>query len=1041
MVSIWRNRIVDIYIIKEVLIPFLVGVAIVGIIMLSGILFQLTDLIIVKDIPTILVLRLLFYYLPEIIVQTFPVAILFATMYGMSRLARENEFTALRMGGVSLYRLISPLIILGIVISIMTFIINEDIVPWSNHEAQNIIRRSILKQAMPDIKESVFFKGPEGRIFYVKKYDEKSNTLDSIVVINQKKDEKYPQVITARSGKVINNIWQLEGGIIHRFTGQGKLYQGIEFDLMEYEIAKDVERFFGEQRTTSEMSRESLKKDVELFQKSGINVDSLLVDYHLKLSMPLAALIFILIGTPLSLSSKDSRAASIIFTIIVVFSYYLILSISQSFGKNSRIPPLLAAWLPNITFGLLGIILLIWRERWYNLLKRLLPFLTMFIIIFLLFEQAVQAEEVLKVDHADHLSFFEEGSSIELNGNVKGLYSPFHIRTDRAIIKLPDGSEKILVEPEEIVLDGGNITGCDLDEPHYFFQAKEVVIYPGDHLIAKHVVFYELNGKLPLFYWPYLYISLKDDQQKLVPKVGYNQQRGWFIKTTYYYLYKDLLPGELYADYYTISRWAGGFKQYLKYKPDYKSYIYLYGQQNPTDIPGLFQWEGSINIDDDAGAWKIDTDLDYTHYKEYSLLDGNISLRNYFKNNYFSLKSDFDSKDYYLTDNNDDKDLSTNLIYRRDLVNNWDLYFNYNRDYKYNPEDGLKERWGTKSYLQKKYNDLSFKVLMERYAPRFTDDDDEEEKVSFYRWPEFIVAYRPKGHLDYNLELGSYYEDVSGIRGYRGLGRVNYNNRIQLSGNTSLRIKESLAGRLYQVLENKKTYTTTTESELPYLNTFENKLYFTTKLTKNLTWYNNYLFQTYNGESPFNFDNGRIKEKIDSKLYYRTGKLNFTLSSGYDIYNETISPVNTIMGWQVTPYWKLNMGTSYNVEEATFGNLAVTSKYKKDSLQLDSALTYDLENTLLHKVDNKLIYDVKNNWYLELNSSYDNEDAEFDRANISLKKVFHCRALLFTYDHINQEYTLEYRLNLFPDKGIKMGGGEDEPFMFDFGIKDLLDMD
>lgn len=161
--------------------PFLVGVTIVGIIMLSGVFFQLTDLIIVKDIPIILVLRLLFYYLPEIMVETFPVAVLFATIYGMSRLSRENEFTALRMGGISLYRLIWPLIILGVIISMMTFIINEEIVPQANHKAQNIIRRSILKQAVPDVKEGVFLKGPEGRIFYVSKYDEKNNTLTRIV--------------------------------------------------------------------------------------------------------------------------------------------------------------------------------------------------------------------------------------------------------------------------------------------------------------------------------------------------------------------------------------------------------------------------------------------------------------------------------------------------------------------------------------------------------------------------------------------------------------------------------------------------------------------------------------------------------------------------------------------------------------------------------------------------------------------------------------------------------------------------------------------
>lgn len=119
-------------------------------------MFQLTDLIIVKDIPINVVLKLLFYQLPYIIVQSFPIAILFATLYGMSRLNRENEFTALRLGGISLYRLILPLIILGIVISGLTYYINEEIVPWTHHEAQNIIRINILKQPLPDVQDNVF---------------------------------------------------------------------------------------------------------------------------------------------------------------------------------------------------------------------------------------------------------------------------------------------------------------------------------------------------------------------------------------------------------------------------------------------------------------------------------------------------------------------------------------------------------------------------------------------------------------------------------------------------------------------------------------------------------------------------------------------------------------------------------------------------------------------------------------------------------------------------------------------------------------------
>ena len=142
---------------------------------------------------------------------------------------------------------------------------------------------------------------------------------------------------------------------------------------MEVEINRDVENFFGEQRTPSEMSREELKKEINLFQDSGINVNSLLVEYHLKLAMPFTSLIFVLIGAPLSLGNQESKTLNIILTIVTIFAYYLILSLSRSFGKNDMLPPLIAAWLPNTIFSIVGILLLIFEESWHDFIRNFIP--------------------------------------------------------------------------------------------------------------------------------------------------------------------------------------------------------------------------------------------------------------------------------------------------------------------------------------------------------------------------------------------------------------------------------------------------------------------------------------------------------------------------------------------------------------------------------------------------------------------------------------------------------------------------------------------
>ncbi|MFW5986119.1 MAG: LptF/LptG family permease [Halanaerobiales bacterium] len=1050
MFKLWRKRIIDLYILREVLIPYLVGVAIITIIGLSNFLFQLTDLIIIKDIPANVVFELLLYQLPDIIVQTFPIAILFATMSGMSRLNRENEFTALRLGGVSLYRLILPMVLLGIVISSLTFYINEGVVPWSNHRAQNIIRRNILKQPGPDIQENVFFKGPEGRLFFVNKFDEEDNRLEKIVVYNLPDKKDFPEIITASYGEIIDNKWRLEGGIIHRYNEKGELHRAVMFEQMEYEITGEVDNFFGDQRTTSEMSRERLRKDIELFRKSGIDVGSLLIDYHLKLSMPLAALIFILIGTPLSLSSKDSRSASIILTIIIVFLYYLVLSLSRSFGKNGRIPPLLAAWLPNLTFGLIGVALLIWRETWQNFVSRFVPFFSIIIFCGILLISGQNAgAETIKLDHADHLSYNRERQQFEVNGEINGRYRDFHIFADKVIIKTADGEEKEYTSAETIEMEKGMFSGCDQDPPHYYFDAGEVVIYPDDHLIARNVVFWELGGKLPLFYWPYLYISLKDRDQKLIPEVGYNSRRGWFIKTTYNYRYQDRLPGELYLDYYQISGAGAGFKQHFLYEPDLKAYLYLYGQENRTDIPGLFNWRGEISIDNERSNWTTDTDIKYINYDDYSDLTGDLSVVNRAENWNIRLDSSFDSTDYYQSDYNDDQEINLDLGYNLDLAGSWRLNLDYERDYRYNIEDGLARRWQGDIGLSRRVRPWSYGLSFIRRAP-YTEEEDEDINVTHLRWPEIEVGYQPPGSFDYKVVAGRYYENVSGIEGLRGKGIIGFNNSWYPFENTRISNTQHLSGGIYRVFDDSQDnsygsnyynsdYYYTILEDIPYQVTYDNKVVSDIDITDSLSWKNTYFYRDYYGQTPFNLDEISIQEYFKTGLNYRRDGWNISLDSGYNLMEERYYPLSMKLKKEIKEGWNISAGTTYNIEESNFDDLIMTNKYRDDIWQINNLLRYDLNRQYVKKIENRLTYELEEEWYFEVNSIYDNQEDRFRRANLALKKVFHCRSLTFKYDHINEEYTLEYNINLFPDHQIMVGSSEDEPFMYDLGIEELMD--
>jgi len=1043
MGRLWGKRIIDIYLIKEFINPYLVGVAIITIIGLSTVLFEISDWLIVKEVEPGAVLKILLYQLPAIIVETFPAAVLFATISAMSRLNRENEFTALRLGGISLYRLMIPMIIMGILVSVLTFYVNEKVVHWANHQAKNIVRQYVLKQEIPDVQDNVFFKGPEGRLFFVNRYDEKNERLENIVVYEMSEKDEFPVMITAQYGRVLGNIWRLEGGIIHHYQENGEIYQAFLFDSMEYEVASEIEGFYGNQKTPSEMSRKELKRNIDLFQKSGMTVDHLLIEYHSRLSLPVTALIFILIGTPLSLYSKDSRAMGYIFTIVIILAYYILSSVFYSCAKKSIVDPLLAAWIPNMIFGIIGVILLIWREAWQNLVSRFSRLLPLFFILlfFLLSSNIVQADN-LKVTNAAKLSYNQELGKYELTGDIRGQYGHFYILADTVTVKMEDDNERQVSRVEEIYFESSKFSGCNLEEPHYYYDAKEVIIYPDDHLIAKHVTFRELNGKLPLFYWPYLYISLKDENQHWSTEIGYSNNRGWFLKATYHYWYQDRLPGELYLDYYTKSGYAGGFKQHFFYEDDLKGYLYLYGQENRTDIPGLVNWEGEISIDNDKNQWKTDTFIKYIDYDNYSYLNGKINLKNEDDTWSMKLYSDFKSKDYYESDLNDDKNLDFDLYYNKKLDYNWKYYLELSRDYKYNIEDGLKQRWGAKTYLARDLGKLDYRITLERDAPYFPDEDDEDEGVTYYRWPELELNYDFNGPLNSNFKLGRYYEDVSKIEGMRGHGELSYNKYWNLTSKLRLNTRQSVAGRIYKVDETKNDRHFSTEdtiSGLPYQATYSNTSTLTMNILSGLTWTNRYYYTNFVGQSPFNFDKASLRESIYSSLSYRKGGLSSSLSTTYDIYNQKYSPLRLSSYWK-NKKWNINLGTSYDIEKGTFADLVLISRYKDDIWRVNNGLRYDLNNNLLKRIDNQIIYELNDEWYFELNNIYDNLDKEFATANATLKKVFHCRSLTFRYDYIKQEYSLEYNINLFPDNKIKLGSSVEDNFMFDIGLDELLDV-
>lgn len=354
---------IDRHILKGLLGPFVLCIAGFLIIALSGELYGLMTLIIEKRVPVGQVASLLAYRLPELMVTAIPVGVLFAVLMELGRMAKDAELTVVQVSGRSLARVSMPLLILGLILSVLTYGLNEHVVPEANHRSQQIVREYILKDVMSPAKQEVFFKGTENRYYYLGYVSRTGMRVQDILVF-ELRGAKPGKVIYASRGTMGPVAWELQDGVIQEMDPGGITVSQTRFDTMVYEVKDQIGAFVGEQRTTMEMSRADIREIIDMYRKSGIDLRSFRVDYEFKLALPFAAAVFTLVGSGCSLGARrNGRFYSVAVSVGLAFAYYLVSAVLRSLGNEGFLSPLWAAWTTNALFGVLGIGLIVRGDR------------------------------------------------------------------------------------------------------------------------------------------------------------------------------------------------------------------------------------------------------------------------------------------------------------------------------------------------------------------------------------------------------------------------------------------------------------------------------------------------------------------------------------------------------------------------------------------------------------------------------------------------------------------------------------------------------
>lgn len=352
-------KIIDRYIIKEIIKPFLMVIMAFIVVMISVRLGDDIESIVRDKIPPLIVIKTIIYKIPDYIVQSLPIAYLMATLLTTSRLSRDHETTALRAAGIKFKRLMLPILFLSVLISYSGFLINEYIVTFSIKESQKAVDEFARYKKQGLINNNVYFRGPDNRFFHVHRIDRDRQEMENIVIadIDLNKDRT---IILAKNGNWQNTNWKLKDGVIHYYKkGSSFVYKEEKFNIKFVDSKVKVDEILEEQKNPGDLSTKRLKELIDIRKTAGFEARELEVEYYLKYARSFATFFSATISAPLGfIFARLGNYIGVALSIILIFIYYVAESIGRSIGLNGLVSPLIAAWSSNIVFAINGLILL-----------------------------------------------------------------------------------------------------------------------------------------------------------------------------------------------------------------------------------------------------------------------------------------------------------------------------------------------------------------------------------------------------------------------------------------------------------------------------------------------------------------------------------------------------------------------------------------------------------------------------------------------------------------------------------------------------------
>ena len=382
-----RSFVLDRYVARELVSPFAFSGTLFTFFLILDRIYNLTDLVITKGVPFHLVGELLVLMLPSFLANALPMALLVAVLMAGGRLAGDFEIVAFKASGVSLGRLFRPVLVVSLAVALVAAGLTLALAPTANREFQRQLFRILQARAVSGLQERVFSGAFGDVVIYVQDISASQIALRRVLVSDER-DPAISRIITAREGRLLTDdvnrtvTLRLLHGAVNEAdvtptdppkdlttkevrpaggAASAARYRYTRFNLYDMSLSVDspLKGRRGE-KPEKDLTLSELDERIAALRHDAYGRAPFEIERHKRWALPLASLVFALVAFPLAVRThRGGRSVALVGSLVILMTYYLMMTSLEGAALGTRIPTWLAIWTPNALFAAAGLGLLV----------------------------------------------------------------------------------------------------------------------------------------------------------------------------------------------------------------------------------------------------------------------------------------------------------------------------------------------------------------------------------------------------------------------------------------------------------------------------------------------------------------------------------------------------------------------------------------------------------------------------------------------------------------------------------------------------------